>query len=121
MRVDLIWLFVSVFLGACGQILLKFGVNQLGSINMGKTEIIQTLFRIFTNVWIDVGIICFVTSMVLWIKVISTMELNKAYPTVSLSYIIVFIFSVVLFHESVSMDKVVGLVLVSAGVYFLNM
>ncbi len=115
-----IWLFTSIFLGACGQLMLKFGTNQLGQIILSPPQIIDTLIRIFTNLWVFSGIIFFVSSMILWIKAISGMELSKAYPTVSLSYLIVFLMSVALFHESVSLDKVLGMVLVCAGVYFLN-
>jgi len=120
MNSNLLVLLISVFLGACGQLLLKLGVNRIGAIDLNWPVVVQTLFNIFTNLWVVTGIICFVTSMILWIKVISNMELSKAYPSVSLSYIIVFIFSVVLFHESVSSSKVLGLALVSAGVYFLQ-
>ncbi len=100
--------------------MLKFGTNQLGQIILSPPQIIDTLIRIFTNLWVFSGIIFFVSSMILWIKAISGMELSKAYPTVSLSYLIVFLMSVALFHESVSLDKVLGMVLVCAGVYFLN-
>jgi len=121
MRMELAFLFSSILMGACGQILLKCGVNRLGQIDLSRTEIINTIFHIFTNIWIVTGILFFVSSMILWIKVISTMELSKAYPTVSLSYIIVFILSVFLFSETVSPDKIIGLILVSAGVYCLHM
>lgn len=121
MRADYVWLFVSIFLGACGQVMLKLGVNQLGQINLNRTELFHTLVNIFTNLWVVGGTVFFVTSMILWLKAISNMELSKAYPSVSLSYLIVFLFSILLFHESVSLDKVVGVVLVTAGVYFLNM
>lgn len=120
MNGNLIFLVLSIVLGACGQVLLKLGVNHLGPINLSWPDLLNTALDIFTNWWIIFGIICFVSSMFLWIKVISEMELSRAYPSVSVSYVLVFIFSVLLFNESVSTSKVFGLILVSAGVYFLN-
>ncbi|MEN6351462.1 MAG: EamA family transporter [Syntrophomonas sp.] len=120
MNSNLVVLFSSVLLGAFGQVLLKMGVNRLGQVDLSWPVLIHTIFNIFTNLWIVTGIFCFVTSMVLWIKVISNMELSKAYPSVSLSYIIVFIISIFLFDETASADKIVGLILVSMGVYFLQ-
>lgn len=120
MNSNLIYLFTSIGLGAAGQILLKLAVNRLGEINLGWPHTINTIIHIFTNLWIIGGILCFVSSMLLWIKVISDMELSRAYPTVSLSYLIVFVLSVILFNESVNSGKVVGLILVAAGVYFLH-
>jgi ABC-type antimicrobial peptide transport system permease subunit len=120
MRTGFLWLLASILLGACGQLLLKSGVNRLGQINLTQKEILNTIFHIFTNPWVITGIICFVTSMILWIKVISNMELSRAYPSVGLSYLIVFIFSITWFHEAVTAEKVVGMILVCCGVYFLN-
>ena len=120
MRVELVFLLVSIVLGSVGQVVLKYAVNGMGEINLNWPGVLNTLLRIFTNGWIVLGIFCFVTSMVLWIKVISDMELSKAYPSVSLSYLIVFFLSVALFKESVSSVKVAGIVLVSLGVYFLQ-
>ncbi|MBC7076228.1 MAG: transporter [Syntrophomonadaceae bacterium] len=120
MKAQLLWLFSSIFLGAGGQILLKYGVNQMGEIDLSRTGIIFTISNIFTNLFVISGICFFVASMILWIKVISTMELSRAYPSVSLSYIIVFLFSIAVFEESVTAGKLAGLLLVIAGVYFLN-
>lgn len=120
MSSNLIYLFISIALGASGQVLLKFATNRLGEINLVWPHTIDTIIHIFSSPWVLTGIFCFVSSMVLWIKVISSMELSKAYPSVSLSYIVVFIFSVFLFNESISPGKIVGLLLVSLGVYFLH-
>lgn len=120
MKAQLLWLFSSIFLGAGGQILLKYGVNQMGEIDLSRTGIIFTILNIFTNLFVISGICFFVASMILWIKVISTMELSRAYPSVSLSYIIVFLFSIAVFDESVTAGKMTGMILVIAGVYFLN-
>lgn len=111
------FLALSIVLGASGQVLLKMGVNRIGSINLAWPQTLVTLMDVFTNVWILSGILCFVSSMILWLKVISSMELSTAYPTVSVSYIIVFILSVFLFNETVSIEKVMGLVFVAVGVY----
>jgi multidrug transporter EmrE-like cation transporter len=114
-----IWLFTSIFLGACGQLMLKFGTNQLGQIILSPPQIIDTLIRIFTNLWVFSGIIFFVSSMILWIKAISVWS-EQSHQTVSLTYLMVCSDVSALFHESVSLDKVLGMVLVCAGVYFLN-
>lgn len=120
MNSNLLFLFASIVLGASGQILLKFAVNRMDQINLAWPNTINTIIHIFTNPWIMTGILCFVSSMVLWIKVISSMELSKAYPSISLSYVIVFIFSIYLFNEAISPGKIIGLILVLAGVFFLH-
>jgi len=121
LKSQLILMFSSIFLGACGQVLLKMGTNSIGDIDLRGQEFISTMLEIFTNVYVLIGICFFVTSMIMWIKVISDMELSRVYPSVSLSYVIVFIFSIFLFKEAVTASKIFGLCMVSFGVYFLNM
>lgn len=120
MKSNLIFLLSSILLGACGQVMLKLGVNRLANISLAYPEIFQTITSIFTNVYVVSGILCFVSSMILWIKVLANMELSKAYPSVSLSYPIVFFLSIILFDESLSLKKFLGLTCVSVGVYLLH-
>jgi len=120
MKTELYFLFSSIFLGACGQVLLKLAANNLGEVKLNRPELLHTVFRLFTNGWIVLGIFFFVSSMVLWIKVISSMDLGKAYPSVSISYLIVFFLSVFIFKETVNLEKVFGLIFISLGVFFLH-
>lgn len=113
-------LLFSIILGAAGQVLLKTGVNELGSIELKWPDTIHTVFNIFTNGWVIAGIACFILSMILWVKILSGMELSRAYPSVSLSYPIVFLISLIFFNETASFSKLAGLLLVTAGVYLLN-
>lgn len=120
MKAGLILLFISVFLGACGQLLLKFATLKMGEISLEWSAIPYTLNQIFRNPWILTGILFFASSMILWIKVISGMELSKAYPSISISYIIVFVFSILFFKETVTTSKVLGFSLILSGVFFLH-
>lgn len=113
-------LFSSILLGACGQVLLKIAANSIGEVNLHPPDLLNTVFKIFSNGWILLAVFFFVLSMLLWIKAISSMELSKAYPTVSLSYLIVFGLSVFIFKETVNWEKVLGLIFVSLGVFFLH-
>ena len=120
MKSGLMLLFLSVSLGACGQIFLKVAVGKMGEIRLNWPELPGTVLQILGNPWTLAGICFFVTSMILWVKVISGMELSKAYPSISFSYIIVFIVSVLFFKEAVTFSKVFGFVLILAGVFFLH-
>lgn len=117
---EIVFLLLSIVLSAVGQLLLKLGVMNVGDMDFKAGHLLSTLVNTFTNVWVLLGVVCFVTSMVLWLKVISTMELSRAYPSVSLSYVIVFIFSVIWFHEGVSVGKVAGLASIMLGIFLLQ-
>jgi len=44
------------------------------------------------------------------------LELSFAYPFMSLSFVLVFIFSALIFHESITTPKVLGMLLIIAGI-----
>ncbi len=111
---------VSVSLGAIGQILLKAGANKLVDFNLSFQDLFQNLLTIMKIPQLLIGIIFFGLSFLLWIKVLTKAELSYAYPMVSLSYVIVGIGSAVFFNESITINKVLGISAIVAGVFILN-
>lgn len=108
--------FSSILLGAVGQILLKVGANQLKNFNLSVDKIVSTFFKVIFTPYIFIGLILFVASFFLWVKVLTQAELSYAYPLVSLSYVFVTLSSCLLFNETLTLAKVVGLLLIVAGV-----
>jgi drug/metabolite transporter (DMT)-like permease len=51
-----------------------------------------------------------------WMAAITKFELSYAYPFMSLSFLLVLILSAILFHEPLTVSKVVGVGLVVAGI-----
>lgn len=108
---------VSVVLGAIGQILVKLGAKNL-DLNVTGSKIFHSLLLILRNVPIMSGMIIYGLSFLLWVKVLSKVELSYAYPMVSLGYILILVFSYFLFHENISLTRLLGVFLIIAGVVF---
>ncbi len=62
------------------------------------------------------GIISYGFSFLLWIKVLSKVELSYAYPMVSLGYVLIMIFSYFFFKENITPIRIVGVALIMIGV-----
>lgn len=120
LRVEFLFLLGSIFFGASGQLILKYATASLKPINLELTALPHTILKIFTNGWVIAGLLCFAVSMIIWIKVISTMELSRAYPSVSLSYLLVFAFSILLYNEDVTIYKVLGMAVICFGVFLIH-
>jgi len=58
----------------------------------------------------------FVASL-FWMAALSKFELSFAYPFMSLSFVLVFGISVLLFNDAVTMSKIVGLVFIVLGIF----
>lgn len=108
---------LSVSLGAIGQIILKIGANRLGEVNLT----IKDLFSIVTSPQIIVGLLFFGFSFLLWVKVLTKSDLSHSYPMVSMGYIIVLFLSFLLFGESITIQKILGTLLIIAGVWTINL
>ncbi|MEW6723798.1 MAG: SMR family transporter [Bacillota bacterium] len=106
----------SILLGGVGQFLLKLGAQKLPA----GASLLRTIMQLFAVPQILLGLVCFGTSFIAWIFVLRRLELSVAYPLVSLSYATVTLLSVVFLHESFTIYKLVGLVLIMLGVVVLN-
>ncbi|WP_125153712.1 SMR family transporter [Clostridium rectalis] len=109
----------SVFLGALGQILVKIGAVNL-NLDFTTAHIFQSILSIIKNLPVMSGIISYGISFLLWIKVLSKVELSYAYPMVSLGYIIVMIFSYFFFKENINFLRIMGVLFIIVGVILVS-
>jgi drug/metabolite transporter (DMT)-like permease len=66
--------------------------------------------------WIVVGVLAAFLAGLSWMSAMTKLELSFAYPFISLSFVLVFVFSALLFHETVTASKVIGMLLIIAGI-----
>ncbi|SEF60792.1 EamA family transporter [Paenibacillus sp. UNC499MF] len=111
---------LSVGMGAVGQVLLKAGANRLGELSLAPATLIPDIFRMIKTPEILIGLILFGTSFLLWVKVLTKVELSYAYPMMSLSYVIVFVMSFLWFQEAFTMQKLVGMAVIIIGIIIIN-
>ncbi|AFM01420.1 MULTISPECIES: SMR family transporter [Desulfitobacterium] len=110
---------ISVMLGALGQILVKIGAKNL-ELDFSPENLLRSLGMIIQNFPVMSGLFLYGISFLLWIKVLSKTELSYAYPFVSLGYIFIMAFSVIVFKENISFYRVLGTALVIVGVFFIS-
>ena len=111
----------SISLGAVGQFLLKLGVNKMGGLTFKREGLVSTAVKIVGQPHIVVGIFLFVMSMVIWLFVLSKMELSRAYPMVSISYVLVALLARFMLGEHLGLSRVLGIVVILIGVVIINL
>lgn len=115
----LITILISVLLGALGQIFVKMGAGNI-DFKFEGIKIFSLFVNILRNIPIMIGIILYLISFIIWIKVLSEVDLSYAYPMVSLGYVFVLIISHFLFNENISIMKIVGIIFIVVGVIFIS-
>jgi multidrug transporter EmrE-like cation transporter len=103
----------SVVSGAIGQLVLKAGMKELGPLQLSA----ETLMRMATNPLVIVGIAIFAVSTILWLLALMKADLSFAFPFLSLTYIVVLFGGTVLFHEEVTLARVIGFAVIVIGVW----
>lgn len=106
---------VSVFLGAIGQILVKLGATHL-ELDFSSAHLVGSLLAIFKNLPVMSGLFLYGISFLLWVKVLTKLELSYAYPLVSLAYVLIMLVSWLAFKESLSIYRLLGTFLIILGV-----
>lgn len=106
----------SVAAGAVGQLVLKAGMNDLVQKLGPLTLSLNTFVGMATSPLLIVGIAIFGVSTLLWLLALMKADLSFAYPFLSLTYIAVLVGGAILFHEAVTLPRVIGFAVIVTGV-----
>jgi drug/metabolite transporter (DMT)-like permease len=106
----------SAVLTACSQLIVKWRVTLAGSLPVDLTKKALFVIALLLDPWVLAGIFAAFCAGLCWMSAMTRLELSFAYPFMSLSFVLVFVFSALLFHETVTVPKVVGMLLIIAGI-----
>lgn len=110
-----------VFILLIGNICWKMGIVKMNGFMMGDKSLVSNIMTLFSSPWMWAGGIFYVLGTLWWFYIISREDLSYVYPMVSIGYILTAIAGVIIFKESVSMIRWVGMGIVSLGFIILSM
>lgn len=102
-------LFAGIALGVAGQLLLKAGATR-------ANDVIAQFFQPFTIV----GLGIYVFAAFCYIVAIKRIPISLAFPTVSLSYVIVTVAAHFLWDEQLGPPQFAGMALILGGILLLH-
>ena len=111
-----IYIIGTILFTVYGQIILKWRVSLVGDMPLDFFDKILFLLSIAINPWIISSLICAFLAFLCWMAAMTKFDLSYAYPFMSLSFVLVLISSVLLFNEPLSVFKVIGMILIMAGI-----
>ena len=113
---DFMYIFAVIVLTVSGQLILKWQVTKAGMFPESFSDRTLFLLRLIFNPWIVGGLFAGFLAFVLWMVTMTKFELSYAYPFMSLAFVLVLLSSAALFHETVTIRKLIGVLLIMAGV-----
>jgi multidrug transporter EmrE-like cation transporter len=98
------------------QAVIRWQVSQAGALPVDLVGKVQFVAQLFLNPWVLSSIVATLFAGISWMLTMSRFEISYAYPWVSLNFVLMLLLGVLLFEESLSFAKVLGTLLVVAGI-----
>ncbi|HIK15693.1 MAG TPA: EamA family transporter [Leptolyngbyaceae cyanobacterium M33_DOE_097] len=114
---ELVLFLISVLTAASGQFLLKLGAVKLGRVS--SSNLISTLTNIAFTPELIGGLALYGFGAVFYILLLTRVDLSVAGPAVALVYVFSVVLGLLVFHEPLQLNRVLGLVFIIAGVILL--
>lgn len=111
-----LYIAATVFFTVYGQLVIKWQVSRYGDLPDLFQDKIVFLLKMLLNPWIVTGFAAAFLAALSWMAAMTKFELSHAYPFTGLVFVLLMIFSGVLFHEPITWQKIVGTGLVVLGI-----
>ncbi len=110
----------GVFLNAAAQIVIKKGMMQIGTFAFSLKNMVPVGIKVASSPFVILGIMFYVISLVLWLMVLSRVDVSYAYPMLSVGYIVAALFGKYIFNEPVGPVRWAGIIIICIGVYLIT-
>jgi multidrug transporter EmrE-like cation transporter len=114
--IAVVLLLVTVALTVFGQLAFKWRIDEAGSFPPDTSERLRFLAELAVDPWVVAVFASALLASITYGIALSRLDLSVAYPVMSLSFVFVLLFSVLLFSEALTPGKAIGVVLICAGV-----
>ncbi|WP_457554161.1 EamA family transporter [Desulfobacula sp.] len=110
----------GVLLNAFAQITLKQGMRVIGAFSFSFENILPILIKVSVNPFILAGLACYAVSVIVWLMVLSRVEVSFAYPLLSIGYIVTAFAGYLFFNENMGYVRWTGVLIICLGVYLIT-
>lgn len=110
----------SVLINAAAQLLLKAGMNRIGHFEFAWVNAVPVGLQVAASPFVLLGVAAYFASMLVWLLVLSRVEVGYAYPMISLGYIVNAVAGYYLFQENLSATRIAGILVIILGVYLVS-
>ena len=104
-----------VALTSIGQVLQKLGADRGLKDAKSFSQAVVALFQ-----WeIILAVICLASAISIWLAVLYMMDVSKAFPFISLGFVVVLLSARFYLHETIPWNRWMGVVFIVAGISLL--
>lgn len=112
-----IYIFGCILFTVYGQLVLKWRMNLKGTLPDDTIDKLIFMAKLFLDPWLLSGFASAFIASLFWMAAMTKFEISFAYPFMSLSFVLVFVLSIYIFDETFTWGKILGLLLIIAGIF----
>jgi drug/metabolite transporter (DMT)-like permease len=114
----IIAILVSVTMSAVAQIALKTGMAAPAmKTAIGSGQVGRIALAVITQPYVLLGLAIYGAGVLIWLYVLTMVDVSKAYPFVSLGFIVTMILAATLLGETITPIRIAGTLVVCFGVF----
>lgn len=114
-NMEYLYILGTVIFTVYGQLILKWRIGIYGSLPSGLIKKLSFLINLFWDPFIFSGFIAAFLASICWMAAMTKFEISFAYPFMSLNFVLVFFFSLIILGEAFTFGKLIGLGLIVIG------
>jgi len=111
---------LGVMLNAAAQLALKQGMRNIGYFAFRWENCGSVFVAVASSPYVLGGLACYVFSVVVWLLVLSRVEVSFAYPLLSIGYIVTAFAGWRFFNESMNLTRWSGIMIICFGVWLIT-
>ena len=117
----LVFVFLSALLTVAANLMLRAGIDRAGGFSAPWQSLSADIARLAAQPLFDGDVLLYALASLVWFHVISTEPLSVAYPLlVSLTFVFVMLGAILIFEESLTAPKFVGILIILLGITILS-
>lgn len=114
--VNHIYIFLTILFTVYSQLVMRWQVAAAGQLPDDISGKIRFVLVLLLNPWVVTGVVATFCAGVSWMLAMTRFEISYAFPFVSLNYVFILAASFFLFNESITFPKLIGSLIVIAGI-----
>lgn len=109
------YILATIILTVYGQLILKLRIMKYGTLPIELYDKVKFFINLFLDPLIFSGFLSAFLASITWMAAMTKFDLSHAYPFMSLNFIFVVLFSNIIFNEAISLQKIIGVLLIVLG------
>ncbi|MCL5035702.1 MAG: EamA family transporter [Chloroflexi bacterium] len=115
-----LFILFTVILTVVAQVLIKIGMSGRGPLPDSLKESLPYIFHALTDWHVVLSLILGFLSFLFYLAALSKLELSYVYPFIGLNFVLIALYSSVIFHEHVSIARWLGIASIIIGVILVS-